>query len=1115
MSFSHRLRAWTRSAVLPLLFALQIFPGLVQAQTTFGSFVGTVMDTTSAVIPDCVVTATNLGTAAVRSAITDGTGNYVLVNLSPGTYQLEFQAPGFQTSTYSNLELLSRQTVRIDGIMGAAAQTQSISVNANVEPVITTEVSNISTTKTGRELRDLPVALASRASGSTSPISTLTTQPGVQTDSSGRISVAGAKPSQLSVSVDGISTMSVRSEAPIAELFPSFGAIAEIRVSEINNAAEFGGVSDITTVSKGGTNQFHGGLFENSQNTAFNARNPFSATKTKVIMNNFGLFGGGPVKIPGLYDGTDRTFFFSSYEGLRLPRQTFINQSVPSLALRQGDLSAFSKLAKDPTTGAPFPDNKIPISQISPIALNALQYLYPLPNTGSPDAIANNYTTNFGTPISSNQGDMRVDRNIGLRQTFFTRVTYKQRQVQSSPTGTIFAGPTVQPERYYTVTAAHNFIISPSIINELRLGVSDEFTSRSTNLDAQALVSKIGIPVPDPPGGSASPAFSINGFQSTSSSSSSVNRSHTLQLLDNVIVNRGSHTLKFGADIRRMTAYFSNVFATDRSGRYTFNGSVTNSIIGVPYAAFLLGIPDRTGVGSVNAPDSNSASTHWAFYGQDDWKITPRLTVNYGLRWEYHPPFLDRLHNMAVVLPNYQSTIDGQTVHGAVAVPDAGLNLTNPLFAASIAPTPILTASQANIPQQLHTNQKTDFAPRIGFAWRPTDKTVIRGGYGKYIEAMLGTLTLAGWAVSASSIGTYTNQIVDGKPTLNFPYPFPTNLAQPGTQDFRLSGDVNYRDPYVQQWNFTIEQAIGWNTGVRISYDGSHGTNLGYRQNINQIPSNTLGYEAAKGNAPYPQFARILSMTTGARSNYNSLTVAVTKRTSSGLTFQSSYVFAKNLSNGQGFNPTGFTSQSGGSVTDIHNINLDYGPVAFTSRHRFLTTFLYELPNKANAQGIVKQITNGWQLSGVLLFQSGPFLTVLAPGADPMGTNFPNFEGSGRADIVSGVPLYPADQSIRQWINPDAFVIPQNNIGRAGNSSVGSAVGPGLATTSLSLFKTFPLTESVSFQLGAAASNLLNHPNYAAPNLNLGTAAFGTIRNVQSQDNGGPRSMQLTGRITF
>jgi hypothetical protein len=1088
-------------------------------QSTFGTILGAVKDASGALMPGVVITIENTGTSLRRSAVADEAASYAFPNLEPGTYKLSMMSPGFQVAEYTNIQLLARQTIRIDGQMAVATQTESVSVVADAAPpVITTEVSNIAETKTSRELFDLPIAIASRAAGSTSPITTLTTQVGVQVDNGGSLSVAGSKPSMLSVSVDGISTVSIRSNTAAPELFPSFGTISEIRVSEVNNAAEFGGVSDITTVSKSGSNQLHGGLFENHINTALNARNPFSTSKTKTIMNNYGGFVGGPVR-------KDKTFFFTSYEGLQLPRETFLLYSVPSLALRSGDLSAYSGVIKDPQTGLPFANNQIPAGRISPVSKAALQYLWPLPNAGAPNAIANNFAYNMPTPIGSNQGDFRVDQTISSKQTMFIRGSYKDRAVDNAPTSaqSLIAGPAHQPERDVSLTVAHNFIITPQLINELRVGVSDVRILTSTDISARDIIAKIGVPLPDPPDGSVTPTFSINGFQTTATAGSSVSRSRTVQLLDNLSWSAGHHSLKFGGDVRGLSAYFSNVFSADRAGKYTFNGSVTNSIIGNPYAAFLLGVPDTTGIGLVNVADSNGHSTHYAVYAQDDWKPTPRLTVNYGMRWEYHPPFIDELYNVAVIKPDVYTVVNGTLVHGVAVVPDKGLSIVHPLFAASIAPTPILTASQAGIPQELHRSPKTSFGPRIGFAWRPTadGKTVVRGGYGRFIETMLGTLTTSGWGVPASDVGTFTNSIANGQPALTFPYPYPSYLGQPGTQNIRASADVNYRDPSVQQWNLTIERDLGFNTGLRLSYDGSHGSNLGYTENLAQVPTNTIGYAAAKSLSPFPLYARISHDTTGARSNYHAVTIAANKRMSRGLQFAANYVFAKNLSNGQGFNPTAFASQAGGLATDPQNINLDYGNVAFTRRHRFLTTFLYELPvgrkglflNGSNK--IVEGALGGWQLSGVLVYQTGPFMTVVAPGADPMGTNFANLEGAGRADLVPGVPLYPSNQGINSWINKSAFAIPANNIGRAGSSPVSSTVGPGTQAVSLSLFKSFNITEGVRFQVGAAASNAFNHPNYAIPNLNYGTAPFGTITNVQSAEGTGPRQVQITSRVIF
>src|SRR5437879_8123063 len=316
-----------RLAVLAAL--LELFAVSGQAQSTFGQFVGTVKDPSGVVIAGCTITAKNLGTSATRTASTDETGSYTMVNLETGDYEITMEQPGFQRVTRTNLPLLARQTVRVDGVMPLLSQAQTVEVNVEAVAPIATEVSNIAETKLGRELIDSPVALGSRASGSTSAFSTLTTQPGVEIDNNGHISVAGSNYDMLSMSIDGISTMSPRNSAPMTELFPAFDGISEIRVSEINNTAEFSGISDVTTISKGGSNQYHGGVFENHQNSALAARNTFSPTVPKVIMNDFGAFPGGPVSIPKLYNGNDRTFFFTASERMRWPHQQVLTQSVP------------------------------------------------------------------------------------------------------------------------------------------------------------------------------------------------------------------------------------------------------------------------------------------------------------------------------------------------------------------------------------------------------------------------------------------------------------------------------------------------------------------------------------------------------------------------------------------------------------------------------------------------------------------------------------------------------------------------------------------------------------------------------------------------------------------
>ena len=1116
--------SFVRRAVSTIAFIAIVMNAVTFGQSTFGTIQGTVHDQSGGVMPGCAVTVENVGTSARRAAITDETGSYAAPNLEPGTYKVRIELPGFQVAEYTGIQLTARQTVRIDGTLKVATQTETVSVTAEAAPVISTEVSNIAETKTGQELLVLPIGVNARSTGSTSALTTLTVQPGVQTDANGNISVVGTKPAMLSTSVDGITSIAPRSSATMAELFPSNDTIAEIRVSEVNNTAEFGGVSDITTISKSGTNNYHGGLFENLQNTVLNARNPFSSTRPKTIMNNFGFFVGGPASLPGVYKGKDKTFFFIAGEGLRLPRETVVVESVPSVALRNGDLSAYATPIKDPNTGLPFPGNQIPSDRITPLAKNVLKYLFPLPNRGTPNAIANNFVENFPVPISSNQFDVRLDRNISSKQTAFARFTWKQRSVFVAPqnggtvNGSALLGAFSQPETDYGLTVAHNFVIGPTLLNEVRGGFTERHNATQFGVTPSQIAGEIGLTgLPAFPSGNAVPNFIIAGFQQTGGNASRIGREGTVQILDNLTWNTTGHAVKLGGDFRYMTGFANNVYAAQRLGVYTFNNSVTSSLIGNPFASFLLGIPDKTQLNTVIQPDSDGVAHSFAFYVQDDWKVTPRLTINYGLRWEYHPMFWDNLLNGTNFLLDYSSIVNGKRVNGAAVISnDKAFGILNPDFATSIGDTPILTAKQAGIPESLRFSDKNDFAPRFGFAWRPTGdgKTVIRGGFGRFIEGPLGALLGAAYAIHSANQAFYNQSIVNGKPTLQFPYPFPAQLAQYGTQFFQQAGEIHYKDPKIDEWNLTIERDLGFGTALRLSYNGSHGRDLGRQANADQLPPNTVGYTAGSPLLRYPAMGLVEIETNGGRSNYHGLTAAVTKRFSRGMQFQTSYAFVRNLTNAQGYNPSAFASEAGGLATDIQRPDIDYGNVAFTRRHRFLSTFLYDLPGpKGNAA--LGQVVGGWQLSGVLLFQSGPFMTVTVPGPDPAGNGWPLLWGNGRADLNPGVPLYATQQTAQQWLNPAAFAVPGTNIGRYATAPVGNLMGPGTKAISMSLIKTVRIKESVRFQIGAQAANLFNHVNYAPPSTTFNTAPFGTISNVQTAEGAGPRQIQITSRLTF
>ena len=1201
------LSPFSSTKLRALLFAVFFAAAVTasQAQSTFGTILGTVKDSTGAVVPGAMILLTNKGTTSTRTATSDSGGEFTLSNIEIGSYSLSISAPGFEKYSLPEIAINARESRRVEAALKLGSETQTVTVEETAQNVITTEVSNLAETKLGTELVSLPVAIYSRSTGSTSPISTLTTEAGVQTDDSGNLDIMGATPALLSVTIDGISSVGVEYSGPVNEMFPSFNSIEEIRVSESNNNAEFSGVADITTVSKAGSGTYHGGVFENLQNTAMNAGDPFQVSKTKIIMNDFGATFGGPLSIPHLYNGHDRSFFFASFEALRLPRETPIVASVPTLAMRgangYADLTsyltqqcssagaglclpnglnstnvnnlgsptnannsnpvitpcpAFSNATQGTVLPICMSDGATSIDPshvpVSSIASNMLQYLMPLPNYGSPDSYANNYRINFPSPISANQGDIRLDQTLTSKQNIFARFSYKNRQVVAAPnttcglsfcqsSGSPLQGAYSIPEIDEGLTFAYNYIFSPKLLNEFRGGYNAQHTSTTQSYSTSQLLQQTGLTVPQVnTQWSEAPNLYINGFMATGGGNPTRQRSETIELLDNLTWNKGRHNFKFGADFKRLTDHDDNVFGNYSSGEYAFDSSsYVGTNIGDPYAAFLQSFPDYTYDATINKQTMDGLGYSYGFYAQDDWKITPRLTLNLGLRYELHPPLKETNYNTAFFLPDYNGIgTDGATqVHGAVVVPNTqALSFESQDFINAISPTPTLTAKQAGLPEGLRYTDKNDYGPRIGFAWRPygDEKTVIRGGWGRFIESPLGFSLVSGWAVDASYVGYYGQQYQSDNvtPQLSLSNPFiqicpPPPANQPpgcqqagGTASFQYAFPIHYKDPSVQQWNLTVEQDLGKGIGARFSYVGSHGTNLETFVDLNQVPASTTPYSVTSLNLSYPDWSIIQSVENLAESNYNSGTVEVSRHSGKGLTFDASYTFTRDISNAAGATPSGFAGAGGNYVTDRFHPGLDYGNVSYDRKHRFLVTYLYDLPFGRGQRflpggGPVNAIVGDWHLGGVTVLQSGPFLTPYQATSDPANTNILSTVGQTRADIVPGQTLYATNRNVNQWFNPSAFQVPAAGRGYFGTAGVGSVVGPGTAVFSMSLRKDIPVYEHMKFSLSVEAANVFNHRNYEPPNMQVDVAQFGSISALQTAEGAGPRSLELAGRINF
>ena len=412
------------------LFVCAVLVMKLQAQSTYGTMVGTVKDSSGASVPNAAVVVTNVDENASRSINANGSGDYSVPNLLAGHYKVDVSTSGFQSFSATDLTLVARQVLRMDVTLQVGSTQQTVTVNAAEAGIVQTDSQVIQATFTPEQLLDLPSNV--RANGNTSPYRMLEVLPGIQADNSGNFGVQGAIPSMTEFAVDGISTVDVTGNSPLTNAFPSQESIAEIKVQGVGSNAEFGQEGNITTVSKSGTNQFHGDLFWYSQNAALDSTPYGSNSKPRKVANDFGASAGGPVIVPGLYNGHDKTFFFGTYEGFQLPQSTTVQNQVPTALMRNGDFSQEGVAVVDPLTGNPFPNDRIPANRISSVAAGFLA-LYPLPNTGNLNVShANNWNVNKSNNYSSNQYDVRIDHYLTSKQSLFGRWTW-QNISQESP----------------------------------------------------------------------------------------------------------------------------------------------------------------------------------------------------------------------------------------------------------------------------------------------------------------------------------------------------------------------------------------------------------------------------------------------------------------------------------------------------------------------------------------------------------------------------------------------------------------------------------------------------------------------------------------------------------
>jgi hypothetical protein len=1111
--------------LLTIFTAIILFTSSLCAQSTFGSIRGVTNDSTGAAIPGSAVTLKSLDQSAIKSAVSDSSGNFVFENLKPGKYTVSVAHSGFAVTNLTGIALDTRQDLRVTVTLSvAAAEGTEIDVVAGPDQ-INTEDASISDSKNNALITQLP--LNNRAS-TTSPLGALSLSANVQQDSNGYIALGGASSSMINFSVDGISTANVRQNGALQDAYPSQEGISAVKVTAFNNSAEFSQVGDVTFTTKSGSNNYHGSLFEYFQNDIFDA-NPYGfAGKAPKNFNTFGGSFGGPVVLPKLYNGHGKTYFFFDYEGNRRSTATLQQFLVPSIADRNGNLSDI---------GGPI----IAPAQITQTAKALLTYI-PLPNTAGQSSY--NYQNFQSTPSTTDGADLRVDQQIGGKNSLYARFSRKN---ISSSFANAFLPDDVDSIHNRSLLISDTYTITPKLLNEARFGFTNVTTSVNFPIQGSTALAQLnltGVDISQHPLTHAFPTFNFNngtGFTVIGRDKAGITQSRTTQYSDNLTYTLGHHTMKGGIDVRRVRYFdlesFAPAYASDDFGAFIFQpqwGSQPGQVFtGNAFGDFLVGEPTTLNL-AVSSPDVGGTATQYSFFAQDEWQIASRLTLSYGLRYQVLPSFQEDGGNLA----NFDQ------YSGAVVVPDAlaGYLTQQKITASNVAfqqsfnsctvnnvpgCTKYLTASQDGLPQGLRQTYKGDIQPRVAFAYRPFNdtRTVIRGGFGVYTMTNLGPLSFNNSGNPTSNLHSYANSGTQATPAIKFPNTAPANTGGPtyGGGSLDQGVDPHFRDPQSNQWSITVERQLSANNSLRASYVGMHTYRLSITEDLNQIHASTQAYGTdPKNPIPYANWFELYSTFNHGKANYQALELEATHRMAKGLYYNANYTLAKNQADNQGDNPSGFAGEVnyGYPIADRFNTASNYGNEEGTRRHRMLLTGIYELPfgeGRAylNRKGFASAVVGGWNLNTIVLLETGPWLTPsISPSADQSNTDVANRGAFARPDVIS-TDFYK-NQSRSQYFNLAAFAPTPANAGRFGNAGVGILQGPGTQAVSLGVAKVFPITEKVHVRFESTFTNVLNHTNFAPPATQIDNpSTFGQLTAATTAESAGNRTGQFALRLDF
>jgi hypothetical protein len=1021
------------------------------ANTT--SLVGNVIDTAGAGVPDATITVINTATGDTYAAKTGVDGSYHVEFLKIGTYAITVKHDGFSTMTTTGVLVEINQTVRTDFTLKVGQVTERVEVVASNPPIATDEAS-LREVISSQAIAELPL-------NGRDALQLALTTPGVIQGIKAANGVppgedfigAGTREIQNSISLDGISI--VNNLITTAPFHPSPDAVQELEVQTGTYSAQYGAYLGVhlNVITKSGTNSPHGAVYEFLRNDKFDARNYFlspTVKKAPLRQNQFGFEFDAPVMIPKVYNGKNKTFFLFDYEGLRKTSSSAGTSSVLTPLMRQGNFSEFSGAITDPLNGkAPFAGNIIPTARLSAQAIKALTYM-PLPNVAG--KTTNNLVTTFPNLDNFNSAIGRLDHNISSSARVFFRYAWQNENIFAGDPNPTSANTIPVETKNWVV--AYTQTLGANMVNDIRVGRQWLATNALNYWYVNGLNTAgadLGIPGFTGDVKYANPGIpniSITSFAGLGNAATNwFQQDTTWQGTDSFTYTHGRHTIISGAELRKLITGRSAV--NNANGLFNFDGSMTGGAAGGA-ADLLLGFP----ISDVSAsPEIYNKVAEWrdGFFVVDNWQAGKKLTLNLGLRYEL-PTVPYTVNGFALILNT------AQTAMIPTNPPQPGMQLIGP--------------------------NHNDWAPRVGFAYRLTEKTVVRGGFGIYYNPnQTNTFTFLSNNPPFSIVSSFGT--ASGVPNLSLNNPSATspNAAPAANSIAVISPNWNLPTERMNQWSFDVQQGLWKNAALEVGYLGSHSYHLD-RSYFDNTPLPGPG-SSINNRRPNQLFGNIRIIQNDEIGNYDGLSATVRQRTWHGATFLASYTWSHTLD-------VTTDSNGGGAPMNPYSWRSDYGNSNWDIRHRFISSFTYDLPFlKTSSNMVARNVVAGWQLNGILTLQGGlPFN--VAQSADQANTG----AGSQRPNLVGTPSNNCGDSHLVNCISTSAYALAtQYTYGNEGRNIMR---GPGLSNIDVSFFKSFHLAERLKLQFRAEFFNFLNTPSFNNPSTTLNFANAASFGNITS-----------------